>query len=237
MSEKWALVSGASRGLGRSLIQSFREVNWRTIAIVRTASDAESLVKEFGEICIPLVGDIREGATADYVSSIVNSRAGILDAIVNNAGQGGKGLKIENLDPEVVRDLIDTHCIGAMRLTKACLPSLRKSNNPVVVNISSRFGSITKVAQGTFSQIDITYAYRIAKAAQNMFTAALYQELSSQGIRVYAVHPGYLKTEMTQGAGTKEPFEAADNIVDLILGYDEINSGSFLSLDEGLLPW
>jgi NAD(P)-dependent dehydrogenase (short-subunit alcohol dehydrogenase family) len=103
-----------------------------------------------------------------------------LSLLINNAGIGGSGHSIEETSIYEIKELFDVHCCGAIRCLQAALPFLRKAEQPTVVKVSSRVGSI-----------------RMAKAAQNMLSASIHQELRGTGIAVFAIHPGKIRTQMS----------------------------------------
>jgi NAD(P)-dependent dehydrogenase (short-subunit alcohol dehydrogenase family) len=88
-----------------------------------------------------------------------------------------------------------------LRLAQTLLPTLLAAPAPVIVNVSSRLGSLAALAAGDFADRKTSYAYRVSKAAQNMLTVALAQELAGR-VRCWAVHPGSLATAM--GGGRRE---------------------------------
>ena len=103
--------------------------------------------------------------------------------------------------------------------------------------MSSRLGSMTKMASGEFRDRKFTYSYRIAKAAQNMLTVCLEQELGSKGIRVNAIHPGVLKSGRNTLDADLDAWKAAENIFAWIETVKADDSGQFLQPGVGKLPW
>ena len=134
-----------------------------------------------------------------------------------------------------MEELFRVHCVGAFRCTRAALPFLRRAPRPIVVNVTSRFGSIARSAAGEFRGI---YSYSIAKCAQNMLTVCLDQELRKEGIRVFAVHPGRLRTAAAAVDADTEPQVAAARLADWLDAIDR-DAESFLYdlMGGGVLPW
>jgi NAD(P)-dependent dehydrogenase (short-subunit alcohol dehydrogenase family) len=117
----------------------------------------------------------------------------------------------------------------------AALPFLRKAPRPAVVNVSSRFGSIALTEQGQFRGL---YAYAVAKSAQNMLSACLRQELGREGIRVFAVHPGRLKTAVAAADADTEPRAAAERLADWVdAAGPDAPCGLHDLMAGGLIPW
>jgi NAD(P)-dependent dehydrogenase (short-subunit alcohol dehydrogenase family) len=146
--------------------------------------------------------------------------------LFNNAGYGATGFGIAGLDLQELDRVLAVHCHGPIRCVRAALPLLKKSTNPVIINVSSRFASVQDVVTETVPADAATYAYRIAKAAMNMFTACLAVELKSSGIRVLAVDPGKVNTRFGPTDADVQPLDAATAMVDLALRVTE--TGQFL---------
>ncbi len=112
--------------------------------------------------------------------------------IINNAGVGSSGSRLSAVSPEEVLKQVNLHCIGALRVIKAVTPLL---NAATIVNITSRLGSIVQNQRGDFVGENFSYAYRIAKCAQNMLSLCLATALELKKTRIISVNPGLLTTE------------------------------------------
>lgn len=132
-------------------------------------------------------------------------------------------------------DSLNVAVVGATRLVKACLPALRRSEVPTIAIISSRLGSISAQANGTFDDFDTSYAYRISKAAQNMLVVSLSQEYRGT-LRCLAVHPGSLSTSRGRPGANKSPKTAAKQLRKRLEETDR-KSPRFVSLDGDDLDW
>ncbi|WP_287902592.1 SDR family NAD(P)-dependent oxidoreductase [Arthrobacter sp.] len=223
-----AVVSGTGRGLGRAIAEELLDAGWAVIGLERRP----------GEKPEPRPGltVIRHDVRAEVPAALhaaIGDRA--VDLLVNNAAQGAPGGGVQDADPGAVLRSVDIAVAGPMRLVAALLPSLRRASRPVIVNISSRLGSVTAQARGDFDGFGTSYAYRISKAAQNMLTVSLAQELSPP-IRVLAVHPGRLRTEMGRVGADKDPAVAARELLALV-DSDDARSPRFCSLGEPDLEW
>ena len=124
---------------------------------------------------------------------------------------------------------------GALRIIRACLPALQRSEAPTIAIISSRLGSISAQARGDFQRLDTSYAYRLSKAAQNMLVASLAQEFGST-VRCWAVHPGTLSTARGRPGADKSPDDAAQQLR-AELDSPTAESPRFLSLGAADLEW
>lgn len=106
------------------------------------------------------------------------------------------------------------------RLVQALLPNLRRADNPLVINVSSRLASIAAQARGDYADLKSSYAYRVSKAAQNMLTVAIATECQGW-LRCWAVHPGALLTGMALADAAKPPEQAACELRQLVETPDE----------------
>ena len=229
------LITGAGRGFGRELFRVFSECGWTVFPLVRNTDTAAELVATNKSKCFPIIGDVASEKTADEIAGVLDAHADSLDLLINNAGNVKKHRGLRNTPACDLEDLFRVHCIGAFRCTKAALPFLKKAERPVVINITSRWGSIARTVSGKGGRI---YSYQIAKSAQNMLTACLDQELKGDGIRVFAVHPGRLKTEVAAADANVEPREAALRLFDWAGSVDrEVVCGCHDLMSGELIEW
>jgi len=211
------LITGASRGYGRELLHVFASKKWVTFALVRNISIAAELESLYGSDCHAIVGDVALDSVQDKIVEVLGKYTNSLDLLINNAGNIRKNRGIDKADAVELMDHFNVHCIGSLRCIKAALPFLKESPAPVVVNITSRWGSISRTVSGTTGLI---YSYQIAKCAQNMLTACLFYELKAFNIKVLAVHPGRLKTSVGAPDADVDPREAAEKLYDWLARID-----------------
>jgi NAD(P)-dependent dehydrogenase (short-subunit alcohol dehydrogenase family) len=227
------LVTGAGRGFGRELGRVFLERGWTVLPLVRAPEDMAPWAE--ADRCFPLCADVGAADAEHAIGRALEARTSALDLLVNNAGQIHKRRWLSETVVEDVEELFRVHCAGALRCTRAALPFLRRAPRPIVVNVTSRFGSIARSAAGEFRGI---YSYSIAKCAQNMLTVCLDQELRKEGIRVFAVHPGRLRTAAAAVDADTEPRVAAARLADWLDAIDR-DADCFLYdlMGGGVLPW
>lgn len=225
------LITGAGRGLGQALVHEFAGRSFRVFALVRSRKAANALQTEGNGNIHPIVGDITENGLPQAVENALRPHGESLDMLINNAGISGSLWSIEQQPEEEVARLFETHCVGALRCTRAVLPFLRSAGEPLVVNVSSRLGSVSRVTAGVFDDGSFSYSYRIAKAAQNMLTACLHRELHEQGIKICAVHPGRIRTESAAPGACLTPVQAAQRLVEWALAPDRITAGSYTEFE------
>ena len=186
-----APITGAGSGLGLALAVALVARGSTVLGLVRRQESAAALLAATADRAAAVQGDVTEPAIEDAIAAALARHRKPLDLLVNNAGAMAVGLHLGRaLDPAEVLRLIDLHCNGALRCTRAALPALRLAERAMVVNVSSRLASLTRVSAGDFDALRISYAMRISKAALNMATICLARELAADGIAVHCVHPG-----------------------------------------------
>jgi NAD(P)-dependent dehydrogenase (short-subunit alcohol dehydrogenase family) len=229
------LITGAGRGFGLALLDEFSRRGWGVFPLVRSHDVAAALASAHGATCHPIVGDVAHADVEERITGVLERHGGVLDVLINNAGNIKKLRWLPNTNPEDLESLFRVHCVGALRCTQAVLPFLRRSEKPLIINLTSRWGSIGRTVAGQFRGM---YSYQIAKCAQNMLTACLDYELKEKGIRVAAVHPGKLKTQSGAVDADTSPEEAAARLVDWAQSFDRAQDCRCHDLmSGGLLEW
>lgn len=226
--QKCAVVSGASRGFGRAACDELAEHGWDVIALIRDPAGSPA-----GRSGIQVVRyDVREGVPSE-LDAAIDERA--VTALINNAVQGAPPAALAEVDVATVLNSFDVNVAGPLRLVQALLPALRRAQGATIVNVSSRLGSISLQARGEFAGFSTSVAYKVSKAAQNMLTVALAQELRGE-VRCLAVHPGTLATETGRSGSSKLPRVAAAELRELLESAD-MTSPRFCALGSDDLPW
>jgi len=234
---KVGLITGAGRGFGRALTETLLDDGWWVLALVRNAATARSLPSTAPSRCIPVIGDVCSDTVAVAIADTVRAAGGRLDLLVNNAGTGGVANVLDAVEaPELIR-LFDVHCLGVLRCTQAALPFLLESGAGIVVNMSSRLGSLRRNAAGEFADRGFSYSYRVAKAAQNMLTLCLAQEVGARGVSVCAMHPGRLLTDSGSEDADTPPLEAARNFTKWLKSAGAWVNGRYFDLEHGEQQW
>ena len=226
------LITGGNRGLGFELIKVFIESGNDVVTIVRGES-ARRFVCEYFPKCIVFVSDITKYSDLIKIDYFDKNK---IDILINNAGKGSFGSSITDTDSEEIENQIMVHCVGAFNVAKISYPALAKSSQPVIVNISSRLGSISRNSLGEFTGKGFSYGYRIGKAAQNMLTQCLSQELGPKGFKVCALHPGRLLTSSGASDAHMTPYESAQKIYNLLIE-DKIENGGYYCIEDGSMQW
>ena len=230
------LVTGAGRGLGRALIAEFVSHGRVVVALVRSAADADAITGQFRENVVPLCCDLTSPRLESRVETLFQQTGIVrLDCLVNNAAISSQVGSLANVDASDVNRLLEVNLLGAIRMTKACLPQLLRAESPLVLNISSRLGSLARTAKRDVP--DCSYAYRISKAALNMFTLCMAVDPTLRGIKIVSMHPGSIRTAMGGSEAGESAEAAAKKIITIVDNTSWIESGTFLNAEGDRLDW
>lgn len=225
-----AVITGANRGLGYATVRELAGNGWTVVALTRAPGAPEDGTWPDG--VVPVLHDVRSDPPLQLTAALEGRP---VDLLVNNAAQGARHAALGSIEAAGILNAVDVNVAGPLRLTQFLLPNLLAAPDPVIVNLSSRLGSVSAQANGDFADLSTSYAYKISKAAQNMLTVSLAQELRGQ-VRCWALHPGKLATAMGQADAAKHPVTAARQLRELV-DSDCRTSPRFCSLGEEDLAW
>ncbi len=193
---KVALVTGASQGLGRALALAYAKggaslvLNSRSEGSIRPiAEEAENL----GAEVLALAADVSEGADVERMVGAAVERFGHVDVLVNNAGLLGPRVRIEDYPEDEWRRVIDANLTGLYLVSKAVIPRMREGGS--IINVVSGVSVEGRAEWG---------AYSVSKFGVEGLTQILGAELEERGIRVNAVDPGGMRTDMRAAAYPEE---------------------------------
>lgn len=203
MSNRTWLITGASRGLGRSFTQAALAAGDRVAATARDTSSLDDLAAEHGDAILPIELDVTDHDAAFAVVRQAHDRLGRLDVVVNNAGYGVSGA-IEELTEEQARRQIEVNLFGALWVTQAALLILREQGSGWIVQVSSI---------GGLAAFPLTGIYHASKWALEGFSETLRQEVEPFGIRVLMVEPSGFRTDWAGSSMDRaEPLDAYQGI-------------------------
>lgn len=185
MTTKTWFITGASRGFGREWAIAALERGDRVAATARDESTLKDLSAKYGDRLLPLTLDVRSRADCFAAVDRAQKHFGRLDIVINNAGYGQFGM-VEELSEQELRDQMETNLFGAVWVTQAALPHLRKQKSGHILQVSS-IGGIS-----AFPSIG---AYHASKWALEGLTQALSQEVAGFGIHVTLIEPGGFATD------------------------------------------
>jgi len=229
---KTALITGANKGIGREVARQLGAKGFHVFVGARHAKAglkaAEEIAKEGGKATF-LEIDVADNDSVTTAARKFSNTADHLDVLVNNAGiiVDGDNAILEISD-DLFRKTLETNTLGALRVTRAFVPLLRKSKTPRVINISSGGGQLTGGANGWAP------TYCISKTALNSITVQLAAALPN--FAVNSVCPGWVRTEMGGENATRSVEEGADTIVWLASEAPQQLTGKFLR-DRKEIPW
>lgn len=187
-----ALVTGASRGLGKEISSLLAENGYAVFVNYLSASkEASELVRSIGPEARIIRADVGDAAEVRAMADIIGRESGRLDVVINNAGITKDSLLLKQSEKDWDA-IIRTNLKGSFNIIKTMAPLMVKSGGGHIVNISSRSGVSGKAGQT---------AYSASKAALLGLTCTVAAELAVHNIRVNAVLPGFMTTDMGMKAG------------------------------------
>ena len=231
---KTVLITGISRGLGKELFHLFASENYFVFGILRNPSEAEELEKNIPENSKIIIADLASDKSIELIQQTVKDYP--IDLLINNAGIGGKSHQIHNIESTEIIDLFNIHCLGVFRTVKALKKNLLKAEKPIVLNLNSRLGSITRQSNGTYENLTVSYSYRIAKASQNMLTNCLRSEFKDS-IRFISIHPGKMKTEIASKDADIEPIDVANRVLSSFENGKLKEENGIIELEREIIEW
>jgi 3-oxoacyl-[acyl-carrier protein] reductase len=191
LSNEIALVTGASRGIGKAIAAVLGNKGATVIGTATSASGAQGIADSFSAIGIKGAGKVLNVTDPDSIAALmktIQEEFGAPTILVNNAGITRDNLLMRMKDDEW-EDVIETNLTSAFRMSKACLRGMMKARHGRIVTITSVIGATGNPGQAN---------YAATKAGVIGFTKSLAREIGSRGITVNAVAPGFIDTDMTR---------------------------------------
>lgn len=195
LSGKTALVTGASRGIGRAIAIALAKVGAHVLALARTPGALEELdddIRAFGGSASLIPLDLPEGDGIERLAGALGERFSALDILVLNAASLGELAPLPDVDPRVWRHTLDLNVTVNWRLLRALDPMLRQSANARIVALTSRVGG--DVARAYWGP------YAVSKAALEMLIETYAEETKKTNIRCAIIDPGAMRTDMRKAA-------------------------------------
>ena len=206
-----ALITGASRGLGKELVRQYAADRWQVIGTERRDMDMND------------VAQIRRYAAKLHDKPI--------DLLFCNAGISGKrGMAIGSFDFQSWEEVLRVNLLGPAALAEALVDHVAASERKTIALMSSRLGSLGESS-------GMTLPYSTSKAALNMLAKGLAATLASKAIIVVAVSPGWVRTDMGGAGAPLSPEASVRGLRKVIEGLTPRDSGRFLSHDGTQIPW
>ena len=233
---KNVLIAGASRGLGYSLTYQYLKSGFTVFAGVRNIKCEKLgiLKTQFKDKLIVIQMDVASSQSVKKAAEQVKLYCNKLDIVINSAGIHSEDSfeVLENVDLDNAIEVYNVNSIGVMRVAKEFLGLLQNGDDKVLLNISSESGSIGSCQR--YKEFD----YCMSKAAVNMASVLLQNYLKERKIKVLAVQPGWMRTDMGGDSADIDPVEAAECIFNLAeKNKHNLEAPVFVDRHGEILPW
>jgi NAD(P)-dependent dehydrogenase (short-subunit alcohol dehydrogenase family) len=226
-------ITGANKGLGYETARRLIDHGHTVLLGARDAKAGAAAAEELGARFVQI--DVTDDASVAAAAADVEQHEGSIDVLINNAGVAGPYGEAADLTGADVLSVLDVNVVGVVRTTKAFLPLLRRSADPVIVNVSSSMGSLAATHDPSRAESKaIVPAYTASKAALTMLTTQYAKALTD--IRINAADPGYTATDLNGHSGPQTVTEGTDAIVRLATEGPGHPSGRFVDRD-GEIAW
>jgi 3-oxoacyl-[acyl-carrier protein] reductase len=189
-----ALVTGASRGIGKAIAQKLAGQGARVVGTATSEGGAASISEYLGEHGTGMVLDVTDADSVSAVLAAIEEQFGPISILVNNAGITRDNLMMR-LKDEDWDAIISTNLTSVFRISKACLRNMMKARKGRIITIGSVVGSTGNPGQAN---------YAAAKAGLIGFSKSLAREVGSRGITVNTVAPGFIDTDMTRALSDEQ---------------------------------
>ena len=222
-------ITGGNRGIGKGLVEEFSKDN-NVIFSARSKEKAQLIVDTLGVENIKyVIMDVGDSESVQKGVKNLKSRISSVDVLINNAGILIPGLKHKidaiDTDNDSIMETFNINTVGALRVCKALIPLMPPKSK--IINISSGMGQMEGMGTGSL-------AYRLSKSALNALTIVLSQELMAKSIKVNAICPGWVQTDMGGYEASLTVKESAESIKKFTLS-DNFPNGKFLRHGEELV--
>jgi NAD(P)-dependent dehydrogenase (short-subunit alcohol dehydrogenase family) len=221
-------ITGANRGIGLEFARQYAADGWRVLAACRNPRDAKELAGLPGDVRVFALDVIDEYQLPALAKSL-NDEA--IDILINNAGVGGFDDSFGNTPTNEWIETLRVNAIAPLHVAEQLLPHLERGQRRLIVNITSRMGSIADNGSGG------SYSYRTSKAALNMVAKSMAHDLKGRRIIVVVFHPGWVKTDMGGPQALLPPKASVGGMRAKIATLTAADSGKFFNYDGKPLPW
>jgi len=230
LKNKNALVTGAGKGIGKAIALALAKEGVNVILVARTADDIEKVATKVRSLrvkALPIIADVSDIQSVDGAVAKALAEFGTIDILINNAGIAAFGKFLE-LEPTAWERIIQVNLMGTYYTTRAVLPNMIERQTGDIINISSTAG-----LKGNA----LTSAYSASKFAVLGLTESLMQEVRKHNIRVTALTPSTVATEMAKDLkltdGNPENVMQAEDVAELIVAQLKLNRRVFIK-DAGI---
>lgn len=226
-------VSGANRGIGFELTRQLSQQGSQVVAGYRDKDRSEKLLElsHSSTNIFPFNVDVTEESLLGALNEFIDQKFGYLDIIFNNAAINFKrNAALNDLEWSDISQHLEVNVGGAFLTARYLYPLLKKGTRRIIVNISSRLGSMELCIPGSIP-------YSISKASLNMLTRHQAMEYKKDGVTVISISPGWVRTDM---GGHTAPLSVEESVSSMLKVVDDLSltmTGQFLDVDGTPLPF
>jgi NAD(P)-dependent dehydrogenase (short-subunit alcohol dehydrogenase family) len=232
MERRIALVTGGNRGIGYEVCKELARSGCQVVLTSRNEVDGRRAVTKLDarDKTVFRKLDVTNSDEIKGLRDWIANTYGRLDILINNAGVYlDEGVSVFDVEEKTMRDTLEVNFYGAFHLCRAFVPLMRKNGYGRIVNVSSGYGAMSEMGGNVA-------AYRISKLALNALTLIMAHELRDTNIKVNAVCPSWVSTEMGGSMAPITPNEAAKDIVHFAILDDTGPAGGFFRYKKPI-PW
>ncbi|WP_314000810.1 SDR family NAD(P)-dependent oxidoreductase [uncultured Paenibacillus sp.] len=219
-----ALVTGANRGIGYELVKQLAEMGFKVILASRDpkkGSEAAQRLADSGLDVSFVDMDVTDQESIRQAAMTVTETAPRLDVLINNAGVYLDGnAKLLTMDPAILERTMSTNFFGVYHVMRSFMPLMEKRGYGRIINVSSEYGAMNAMSSPGVG------AYKISKLAMNALTRLAAAEVRGD-IKIYAVDPGWVSSDMGGPSAPRTPKRAAELILELVKMGSEGPRGGF----------
>jgi NAD(P)-dependent dehydrogenase (short-subunit alcohol dehydrogenase family) len=221
---KVALVTGGNRGIGYELVKQLAQKGFKVILASRDSEMGHEVAQKLKESNLDvslLVMDVNNQESIRQAAITVNERYGKLDVLINNAGVYlEENKKLVAMDPSILEKTMATNFFGVYHVIRSFIPLMEKQGYGRIINVSSEYGAMSEMSYPGVG------AYKLSKFALNGLTRLVAAEINSD-IKINAVDPGWVSSDMGGPSAPRTPKQAAESIIWLATIGPEGPSGGF----------
>lgn len=229
MNSKIILVTGGNRGIGQGIVKQLANLGHKVILGSRDLKKGKEVATSINGEVYPVHLDVTKEVDIKNLAAHIKDKFGKLDVLINNAGilVGQKGTADVNIDE--VKRIMDVNFYAPWQVSQLMLPLLKNSPDGRIVNMSSGMGEWASLSAGGYA------GYRLSKTSLNALTVQMASELSGTNIRINAMCPGWVRTDMG-GAGANRSVDEGADTATWLATTEQIPSGKFFR-DRKEISW
>jgi NAD(P)-dependent dehydrogenase (short-subunit alcohol dehydrogenase family) len=227
-----AIVTGGNRGIGYEICKELARVGCKVVLTCRNDAEGRRALSKLnsGDKIVFHKLDVTDTNEIELLRNWIVATYGRLDILINNAGVYlDEGVSVFDVDEKIMRDTLEVNFYGAFHMCRTFVPLMRKNGYGRIVNVSSGYGAMSEMGEKVA-------AYRISKVALNALTLIMAQELRDSNIKVNAVCPSWVSTEMGGTMAPVTPEAAAKDIVHFAILGKSGQTGGFFRYKKPI-PW